>query len=210
MSPVDTSHTYNVLVPPPTIVRRNRRVEDYSYNWHALERATVDGLDAVGGTPSFPYPLSVSADIRGNDYTEGNALRLNNHSTRASNFEENFPIAGLVPVDEQSSVQGLWPMMTSSAASQRRHTQTPFMAAEYSNQFFPFPFGRQPSNVEPETLNQFRSAPDTTTGYGLDSFAQSSFIGELFTSRPSQALSWPATQQPPSYRIQARREFESF
>ena len=193
-------------MPPPTITRSKRRMADDSSDGQLSKRSRIDGLDAVGRIPSLAYRQPVSNEFLGTyNYTEGNALRLNNLTTRTFDCEENFLAVDSVPVAVQSSAQGLWPMMTSSMASQRRPTQMPYMAAKYCSQNFPLPCNVQPLSTMIETNPQFNSMPNTTTEYGFD-FSQPPFIGEPSVQGPSQAPSWGPTQQPPQRRPQAHQD----
>ena len=166
-------------------------------------------MNVVERIHPFSEHAGPSGFPRTHDDTEGNALKRNNHSTRTSDGKGFFPAVGLAPVAEQSSAQGLWPTMTSSAAIQRHSTQTPYVATEYSDYPFTFTLGSQPASAASGVYTQFNSTPNTTTEYGFD-FSKPPFIEEPFVQGPSQVLSWGLAQQPPQRRAQAHRDETSF
>ena len=199
----------NESMPPPSITRQKRWMTDDDLIWNASKYARVDNQIAVGRLPSSAYQnAGPSGFARFYEDTEGNALEHNNHLTGTPGYEENFPAVGSVPVNEQSSAQGLWPMATSIMASQRRPTQTPSMAAEYSRQPFSFPIDTHPSSAMPGTSAQISSTPSTATEYGFE-FSWPSITGESYT-QPSQALPWGPTHQAPRRPVQIHRDEMSF
>ena len=180
-------------------------MDDDNVNQYPSKRVKVARLSIVDRLPPAAHQARSSRFPRTYEHTEGNALELDNNSTRTFGCEKNFPAVDSVPVAEQSSAQGLWPAMTSSAATPRCLTQTPYMATEYSGPPFTFALSTQPTSATPETYMQFDSMPYTTTNYGFN-FSQPPFSGEPSVQGPSQALSWGPTQQPPQRRPQAHQD----
>ncbi|ETW80266.1 hypothetical protein HETIRDRAFT_321079 [Heterobasidion irregulare TC 32-1] len=186
----------DVSVPPPPTARRERRMNG--------------GMDTVERI-SFSNPQAVAIGFPGtHEYTGGNTLRTNTTSTRTSDYEENFPVVGPVPVAERLSAQGLRPMMTSRAAQQWHPTQMPFVAAKYGSPLASVPLRALPSSAASVTFTQFNPVPDMTTEYGLDLFSQSSWIGEPFNPGPLQAQSWETSQQAPWHPAQSHLDEMSF
>ena len=213
MPPAATSSDCFVVayapLPPPPIAHMKRRAEDDGLGWHVPKCRRLDSIDVVERIHSFSRQAGSSGFPKAHDDNEGNALKRNNHSTRTSDGEEFFSAVDLAPVIEQSAAQGLWPTMTSSAATQRHSTQTPYVATEHSDRPFISALGTQPTSAAPGTYTQFNSIPYTTTEYEFN-FSQPPFIREPFVQEPSQVLSWGLAQQPPQRRAQANRDKTSF